>query len=85
MHFDGSRSTHGEEVGIISVSPTNDVIPIAYKLVFDCTNNMTKYEALLLGLRVVVLLKIKELNVYMVIPRLWLAKLKISTIQRIIS
>lgn len=46
------------------VSPTNQVIPIAYKLDFECTNNMAEYEALILGLKVVVALKIKDIEIY---------------------
>jgi len=46
------------------VSPANDVIPIAYKLGFEFTNNMTKYKALILGLKVASLLDIRELQIY---------------------
>jgi len=37
---------------------------MAYKLAFDCTNNMVEYEALILGLKVVVILKIKNIEIY---------------------
>ena len=33
------------------MSPTNEVIPMDYKLIFKCTNNMKEYEALILGLK----------------------------------
>ena len=55
---------YGSGVSIILVSPTKQVIPIAYKLDFQCTNNMVKYEALILGLKVVVELKIIEIEIY---------------------
>lgn len=46
------------------VSHTNDVIPMAYKLGFECNNNMVEYEALILGLRVAALLNIRVLQIY---------------------
>lgn len=64
LYFDDSKCTHREGVSIVLVSPTNDVIPMAYKLGFECTNNMAEYEVLLLGLREAALLKIKELKIY---------------------
>lgn len=35
-----------------------DVIPMTYCLSFDCTNNMVEYEALILGLKAAILLKV---------------------------
>jgi len=61
LYFDGSKCTYGGGVGIVLVSPIIDVISMAYKLGFDYTNNMVEYEALILGLRVDVILNIKEL------------------------
>lgn len=60
LYFDGSKCSHGAGAGINLVSPTNEVIPMAYNLGFDCINNMTEYEALILGLKDVVNLKIKD-------------------------
>lgn len=37
---------------------------MAYKLDFECTNNMAEYEALILGVKVVVALKIKDIEIY---------------------
>lgn len=51
-------------IGIVFVSPTNQVLPITYKLNFKCTNNMAKYEALVLGLKVALELKITDLIIY---------------------
>jgi len=55
---------YGEGESIILVSPTKNIIPMAYKLGFNCTKNMVEYEALILGLRESILLKIRELNIY---------------------
>lgn len=54
LYFDGSKCMYEEGVGIILVSPTKQVIPIVYKLDFQCTNNMIEYEALILGLKAIV-------------------------------
>jgi len=37
---------------------------MAYKLGFECKNNMVEYEALILGLKAVVALKIKDIEIY---------------------
>lgn len=37
---------------------------MAYKLGFDCTNNIVEYEALILGLKSTLLLKIKNIEIY---------------------
>lgn len=58
------KCSYREEAGIILVSPTNEVIPMASKLGFECINNMDEYEALILGLKVVVTLKIKDMEIY---------------------
>jgi len=37
---------------------------MAYKLAFDCTNNIAKYEALILRLKAIVVMKIKNIEIY---------------------
>jgi len=37
---------------------------MAYKLGFEYTNNMEKYEALILGLKEIITLDIKDLEIY---------------------
>lgn len=64
MYFDGSKCMHGAREGIMLVSPTNQVISIAYKLNFKCTNNMVEYEALILGLKAALELKMIDLTIY---------------------
>jgi ribonuclease HI len=51
MFFDGACSKEGSGAGIVFISPTKEVIPLSYKLEFDTTNNISEYEALLLGLK----------------------------------
>jgi ribonuclease HI len=50
MHFDGSCSNEGNGVGIILVSPIVKIHNLSYRLEFSCTNNVTEFKALLLGI-----------------------------------
>jgi hypothetical protein len=64
MYFDGACSREGSGVGIVFISPTKEVIPMSYKLEFDTTNNISEYEALLLGLKVAKDMGIDKLSVF---------------------
>jgi ribonuclease HI len=48
---DGSWGTFGARAAVVLVAPSNVRTCYAAKLDFSCTNNIAKYEALLLGLR----------------------------------
>jgi ribonuclease HI len=50
MHFDGSCSNEGNGVGIIVYSLVGKIHNFSYRLEFVCTNNITEFEALLLGI-----------------------------------
>jgi ribonuclease HI len=50
MHFNGSRSNEGNWVGITLVSSAGIIHNLSYRLEFTCTNNATKFKALLLGI-----------------------------------
>ena len=50
MYFDGSVSKAGAGAGVYIISPTKDTKTYSHKLVFECSNNVAGYEALLLGL-----------------------------------
>ena len=50
MHFDGSCSNEGNRADIILYSPIGKIHNFSYRLEFACTNNVTKFEALLLGI-----------------------------------
>jgi hypothetical protein len=49
---------------VIFVSPTQETISFSYKLEFETTNNVTEYEALVLGLKEAKDMGIKELSVF---------------------
>ena len=51
MYFNGSSSKEGAGAGVVLVSPEGENVCLMYKLEFQTTNNVAKYEALVLGLR----------------------------------
>uniref|UniRef100_A0A2N9G9W5 Reverse transcriptase domain-containing protein n=1 Tax=Fagus sylvatica TaxID=28930 RepID=A0A2N9G9W5_FAGSY len=51
LYFDGAANAVGSGIGAVLVSPKGQQTPIAVKLGFDCTNNMTEYEACIVGLQ----------------------------------
>lgn len=63
MQFDGSCSTASSRARVVIISPKGHLYPFAYRLQFECTNNMEKYEALLLGLNNAGAMGIKLLKV----------------------
>ena len=50
MHFDGSCSNEGNKADIILISPVGKIHNFSYRLEFVGTNNVTEFEALLLGI-----------------------------------
>jgi ribonuclease HI len=51
MSFDGVACREGAGAGVCINHPKGDSKLCSYKLVFECTNNMAEYEALILGLK----------------------------------
>ena len=51
MYLDGSYCKDGSRAGILLISPHGITYKFSFTLIFPCTNNITEYEALLLGLR----------------------------------
>jgi hypothetical protein len=64
MYFDGASSKESVGVGVVFISPSQEVISLSYKLEFETTNNVAEYEALVLGLRATKDMKIEELSVF---------------------
>ena len=52
MFFYGSYCKDGAGAGILLISPAGITYKFSFTLSFPCTNNIAKYEALLLGLRI---------------------------------
>ena len=49
LMFDGASNALGHGVGAVLTSPKNHHHPYTTRLYFDCTNNIVKYEAYILG------------------------------------
>lgn len=64
MDFDGVMSKEGAGVGIWVRSPKDYPKVLSYKLYFDYTNNVVEYEALVLGLKMLKVLKTKKVYIY---------------------
>jgi hypothetical protein len=63
MFFDRASSSEGIGARVVFVSPCQETISMSYKLEFESTNNVAKYESLVLGLRVAKEMGIEEVAV----------------------
>jgi ribonuclease HI len=64
MYFDRVVNIHGNGVGVVIISPNRKQYFVSIKLQFECTNNMSKYEACILLLEAALELKIKKFDDY---------------------
>jgi ribonuclease HI len=64
LYFDGAANFVGSGIGTVLVSPKGQQTPIAVKLGFDCTNNMTEYEACIVSLQAALEFGAYELEVF---------------------
>ena len=64
LHFDGSVCKSGCGVGVVIVSPRGAIFEAFNRLDHDCTNNQTKYVALLFGLKILHYMGVKYVEAY---------------------
>ncbi|XP_031398527.1 uncharacterized protein LOC116209109 [Punica granatum] len=64
MYFDGVVNSTKPSIGAILISPDGRYYPVEAKIDFPHTNNVTEYEACILGLQAVIDFKVKELEVF---------------------
>ena len=71
MDFDGAVGSDGAGIGVWIRSPfsiqnqvPSKVRVCSYKLAFDCSNNEAKYEALIVGLKILKKFNVKRILVY---------------------
>ncbi|CAM8968431.1 unnamed protein product [Rhodiola kirilowii] len=64
MFFDGAARCDGAGAGVVFVSPENHLLPFSFTLTQLCSNNMTEYQALLLGLQMVRQISIDKMDIY---------------------
>lgn len=59
-----SKCIYGARGICFLINPYDDIIHISYHLSFDCINNMVEYEALILGLKDTMPLKVKMIKIF---------------------
>jgi hypothetical protein len=64
LYFDGSKSQKGSGVGCILIDHKGKLHFLSCRLKFECTNNITEYEALVQGLKKSIDMDVKELKVF---------------------
>ena len=64
MFFDGACSKETAGAGVVLLSPKQESTHISFKLTFQVTNNITKYEVLILGLNVANDMGIRDTEVF---------------------
>ncbi|XP_058005361.1 uncharacterized protein LOC131181339 [Hevea brasiliensis] len=65
MYFDGAVNLSSNGIGAMLVALDGKHFPIAVKLRFGCTNNVTEYEAYVSGLQAALEMKIRKLKKYL--------------------
>ncbi|XP_070046362.1 uncharacterized protein [Nicotiana tomentosiformis] len=63
MFFDEEENFKGVGIEAFLVSETGQHYPVSAKLTFPCTNNMAKYEACILGLKLAIDMNVQKLLV----------------------
>ncbi|XP_074299462.1 uncharacterized protein LOC141630572 [Silene latifolia] len=63
LHVDGASNAKGAGVGLVLKLPQGDLIVQAVRCEFKAINNEAEYEALILGLKLALYLKIRHLQV----------------------
>ena len=64
IYFDGSNICNSSGAGIMFITPQGDIISKSYRITFHCTNNIAKYEALIIGLKIAIQWNIQHLQVF---------------------
>ena len=64
MYFDGSSNKNGSAASVTLISPAQVRYYFSFRLQFNCTTNMAKYESLIQGLLLAQKRGIQALSVY---------------------
>ncbi|XP_070020480.1 uncharacterized protein [Nicotiana sylvestris] len=64
MYFDGAAHRGGVGAGVVFVTPQGEVLPYSFTLTQLYSNNVAEYQALILGLEMVVDMKQLQLQVF---------------------
>ena len=63
LKFDGSSTEKSDGAGIVIVSPKGIKTTLSFNLAFKCTNNQAEYEALVIGLEILMELGAQEVHI----------------------
>ncbi|XP_004289212.1 PREDICTED: uncharacterized protein LOC101314226 [Fragaria vesca subsp. vesca] len=69
LYFDGSRTDTAAEAGIAIENPAGDRFSYSSQLDFKCTNNQAEYEALIIGLKILLDLGVREVQAFAVLDQ----------------
>ncbi|KAL0300176.1 UNVERIFIED_CONTAM: hypothetical protein Scaly_2568400 [Sesamum calycinum] len=64
MYFDGASHKEEAGAGVIFITSDGEVLPYSFTLTQNCSNNITEYQALILGLEIAVDIKQLHLKVF---------------------
>ncbi|XP_004295240.1 PREDICTED: uncharacterized protein LOC101311949 [Fragaria vesca subsp. vesca] len=64
LYFDGSRTDTAAGAGIAIANPAGDRFSYSFQLDFKCTNNQAEYEALIIGLEILLDLGVREVQIF---------------------
>ena len=63
MFFDRSTRYDGTSAGVVSVLPQRQILPYSFVLSERCSNNVAKYQALIIGLQMAIKMKVTSLEI----------------------
>ena len=64
VHVDEASSAKGARTGIVIITPEGILLEHSFRLGFNASNNEVEYKALLAGLRAVLRLEARDVEVY---------------------
>ncbi|XP_004306016.1 PREDICTED: uncharacterized protein LOC101304797 [Fragaria vesca subsp. vesca] len=64
LYFNGSRTDTAAGAGIAIAKPAGDRFSYSFQLDFKCTNNQAEYEALIIGLEILLDLGVREVRIF---------------------
>ncbi|KAL1333382.1 hypothetical protein AAHE18_11G096500 [Arachis hypogaea] len=64
LYFDGSRHKGGVGIGILIISPSGEPSKFLFELNYSCSNNEAEYEALIMGLELLLERGVKNVKIF---------------------
>ncbi|XP_059650003.1 uncharacterized protein LOC132295729 [Cornus florida] len=64
LMFDGSSTADGAGAGIVIISPAGRKASFSFFLDFKCSNNQAEYEALIIGLEILIEMAVRDVKIF---------------------